>query len=737
MATNSQIQKRAVAYSFLAHIRTNGTFAGGPLDIFVPIVKNALSALYPEGTAKGANISEIVNAIDDRFALDIPIPVMRNILRLIAHEVNAQSQEEDMSLYDDDSFIIKKFIFEEYKEQIQKSKDEVSNVVKIYKDFCRVYNLPNEGNETDLIKFVEQNRADISYYLAHTSKDEASANVSAAQFVDFFRQAPEIYDTLRNLYLGSMLTSYLNYQPSNVNMGVEILLDTNFIVSLLDLNTPESTKSCNTFIQTSKQLGYTYTVLQDTIEEFKGLLSHKSENLDSAVIAKTINREDIYNACDRKKLTSVDLDRMADNIEETLTTQFGVRIIPHTDKLRNKARYSKEYEVFKRFRSTEKAALHDAMAILYVREKRGDKKIYEFDKVNCWFVNNAITHDNEHDEEMTRLQDNKNSQPEVIKVDNLLNIIWLSNPSIGINADVVDLGLASMVSYALNSTLPKARIIKELDENIQKYRKDFDITDMDVLRLSTRIVNRQIGDVQSLNELARKDKAQFAAKVKDESAKQEQIELARAQRLEQLMNTMSKDIDMIRHNKEKLDQKHAERLEILEEEKAVFQEKSKLLDKKEKEFEQHKGKLLDENKTLSDENKKQSELLHKLWKEECNRRKELRNNFIEEAVKQEQRKSRKNLIIALCFFVLFIIVVVSVYLIVPEGTLQVIDTILSNKMISLFTKKQRLKHQEPLKSSKQPMLLSRHSLKKLISVCQYLQAILYILLLRRCSHQYW
>ena len=110
MATNSQIQKRAVAYSFLAHIRTNGTFAGGPLDIFVPIVKNALSALYPEGTAKGANISEIVNAIDDRFALDIPIPVMRNILRLIAHEVNAQSQEEDMSLYDDDSFIIKKFI---------------------------------------------------------------------------------------------------------------------------------------------------------------------------------------------------------------------------------------------------------------------------------------------------------------------------------------------------------------------------------------------------------------------------------------------------------------------------------------------------------------------------------------------------------------------------------------------------------------------------------------------------
>lgn len=56
-------------------------------------------------------------------------------------------------------------------------------------------------------------------------------------FVDFFRKAPEIYNTLRNLYLGSMLTSYLNYEPKDVKMDVEILLDTNFIVSLLDLNT--------------------------------------------------------------------------------------------------------------------------------------------------------------------------------------------------------------------------------------------------------------------------------------------------------------------------------------------------------------------------------------------------------------------------------------------------------------------------------------------------------------------
>lgn len=291
METNTQIQKRAVAYSFLAHISTAGTFVKGPLDIFVPIVKNALSELYPEGSAKGANLSEIESAIDDRFGLDIPTPVLRNIMLKIAKELNAENGREDMRIFDDNAFIIEKFVFEEYKEQISKSKAEVSNVVKIFKEFCKIHKNTYNNDEIGLIRFIEQNRADISYYLAHEQKDKAPQNVAAAMFVDFFRQAPEIYDTLRNLYLGSMLTSYLNYEPTGVKMGIEILLDTNFIVSLLDLNTPESTKCCNTFIEASRKLGYKFTVLHDTIEEFQGLLTYKAENLDSAIIAKILIRK--------------------------------------------------------------------------------------------------------------------------------------------------------------------------------------------------------------------------------------------------------------------------------------------------------------------------------------------------------------------------------------------------------------------------------------------------------------
>lgn len=678
MGNNTQIQKRAIAYSFLAHISTTGTFAGGPLDIFVPIVKNALSELYPDGSARGANLSEIVKAIDEKFGLDIPTPVMRNIMLKIAQELNTENGREDMKIFNDNAFVIEKFVFEEYKEQISKSKAEISNVVKMFKDFCKIHKYTCKDDETELIRFIEQNRADISYYLAHEQKMLNPQNVTAAMFVDFFREAPEIYNTLRNIYLGSMLTSYLNYEPKDVKMDVEILLDTNFIVSLLDLNTPESTKCCNTFIDASKKLGYKFTVLHDTIEEFQGLLTYKASSLDSAIIAKNINKEDIYNACDRRNLTSVDLYRISDNIEDILSTQYDIYIIPNTEKWKGKAKFSAEYQIYKKYRSTEKSALHDAIAIQYVREKRGNKKIYDFDKVNCWFVNNAITHDNVHDEDMELLQDNKIAQPETIKVDNLLNIIWLCNPSFGVNnTEVIDMGLASMVSYTLSATLPKTRIIKELDENIQKYRTDYNITDMDVLRLSTRIVNRQIEDVQSFNELAKNNTAEFAAKVKEEAAKQEQIDNETAKKIQQLLNAMTSGIEELHQHRENQEKKHNLRIEELNEKEKNLSERQRALDIKEKDLEQHNGQLLADNM-------QKDELLKRFWIQDCEKRTEARNEYLDFFVKKEQKKSTKRLYWSIGIFLFIILIVVGTYLLAPEIILQIIDKALESKFISLL-----------------------------------------------------
>ena len=70
-------------------------------------------------------------------------------------------------------------------------------------------------------------------------------------------------------------------------------------------------------------------------------------------------------------------------------------------------------------------------------------------------------------------ENNSEYQSETIRADELLNILWLATPSLSKsihNNELAEIGLSSIVAYTLNSSLPKAAIIRELDENIQKYR---------------------------------------------------------------------------------------------------------------------------------------------------------------------------------------------------------------------------------------------------------------------------
>lgn len=551
------ITKKAITYSLLAHIKNSGTLSNGPLDVFIPLVKKGLHIMNTQkGQDKGANISEIGKLIHEHYAIDMPIPVLRSVLKKIAKEINTNN-ETVFVLYNDDSFWIKDYIFEDYDEQLTKCKKDIQQLQSLFKEFCKINKIDVSSNDC-VINFIEKNKVSISSYLANSQRTNGKDFTIAAQFVDYFKSIPSIYEQIRNLYLGSILTCYLDYQPTNADMDVILLLDINFVISLLDLNTPESTHTCRKLLEVCKNLGYKFHILQDTIEEIKGLINFKSSNYDKAVITKYINREDIYNACERRKINSVDLDRISDNIENILTSKYNINVISNTDKLRNKARFSKEYSLLKPFRNSDKAALHDAIAIIYVKEKRG-KNIREFEKVNCWFVNNSISHDADR-ESIDALLNSKDNQfqPEVIKADDLLNILWLSNPNINMelaNNELVDIGLTSLVAFTLNDSLPKARIIKELDENIQKY-KGTDFTDRDVLLLSARIAKRQIDNVDSLNELAKKDTIKFAARIKEEAKKQEAIENERAANLDNLLRSLSSKLNELKEHKVKLTEKY-------------------------------------------------------------------------------------------------------------------------------------------------------------------------------------
>lgn len=587
------VHKRAITYSLLAHINNSGKLSKGPLDIFVPVVKKGLHVLCAGGKKpKGQSIKEIADIILEVFALEIPFPVLRNILRIIQKEMNTET-EVLFSLYNDDSFWIHDYIFEDYDEYIEQIRHETNNLQTLFEKFCEMNDVkPGVG----IVQFIEKNKISISTYLANKQVVNISDCTIEAKFVDYFKNvSTEIYEQIRNLYLGTILTSYLEYCPDNVKMDVDLLLDTNFIISLLDLNTEESTHTCRKLLEVGKIIGYSFHVLIDTIEEAKGLLRFKADNFNKSVIQKYVSREDIYNACHRLKYNKTDLERVADNLQKSIE-KYGIYVVYQTGSLKNQAKLTPEYSTLKKYRNTEKAALHDAMCLVYVKEKRGRGNLSRFEDINCWWVNNSITHDSESEDISAIISSSPNKHlPEIIKVDDLLNILWLSCPNIsGVDvSSIIDIGLSSLIAYTFNQSLPKTRIIKELDENIQKY-KDSSITDRDVLMLATRVANGQIRDIEKLNELAQNDSERFNERIKEEANKQEQIEQERGKILNDIVSQFTSKIEELGVHKKRIEDANEERLRL---EMAEFQQKHSVeIAEKDKEIVSLKEKLrLEEN----------------------------------------------------------------------------------------------------------------------------------------------
>lgn len=627
------VENKAITYSLLAHIRNSGALMNGPVDVFVPLIKRVLNKLNDKGIFKGESLMEIQCEAQKLYSIDFPLPVLKTICAQIASEINTDG-EQKFIINNDNSFLLKSFYFEDFEDKIQEIKRENNSLEKIFEDFCKIHNLEAKDN-TSIFNFIDKNKLSISRYLSNEVAPNGHDYSIEAHFVDFFKKIPKVFDIVRRIYLGSIISSFLEYKTENLKLDVELLFDTNFIISLIDLNTPESTNTCRKLIEVGQNLHFKFTILNETIEEIRFLIRKKAETLDNSFLSRRVNPEDIYNACERRNLNSNDLERIADNLDETIKS-FGISINIYTEALKTKANNSPEFENFKKFRSSNISALHDTIAILYVKEKR-TKKIREFEKVNCWFVNNSTSHEiyDIREEQKTTFE----YQKETIKVDELLNILWLSQPRINSsldNDDLIEIGLSSIVAYTLNESLPKANIIRDLEKNIQKYRGQ-DISDRDILNISTRIAKKQLKNVSELNKIAETNTAEFVSKLKVQAEIQQKFEDERVEKFDELFKKFENQLTGLQKARSKTNSKEEQ---LKEKEILLDQSKIKLTE----EFEQNKSIIKSLNNALEAEKNEKLKLEQQIKNEK-------RDKFLENEVKKWRRKTWIQCVIWLILFI--------------------------------------------------------------------------------------
>lgn len=512
-----------LTYSLLAHLKESSPNPTGSLiDIFVPIAKKALSEYSKENSLteiKGKSFSEIQKKIKDVFGLDIPLPILDVILRQTKQEIN---DEKVFSIFSDGAFIIKSYIFTELESKIEEERDKLKLLSEDYNNFCTLSGIRFDFNE--LQTFILAQKVDL-----FSDKNSAYLNLdyNIPKYISLKFKDDKIFKIITSIYLGGIISSYLTLKISSKVTETELLIDTNFYISLIDLNTEDSHNICKQLFNICKELGFRFSILYSTVEQIKILLNSRIHDFASKDLIGTVRCADVFNACIRKGLDKTQLERIKDSVPRLLN-EFSISIIhePQIKDIVEKASKSTAYKDLKEKRNNEISALNDAVAELYVRQRRG-RYITEFSDVKCWFLHNSFN-------TFYFAQNSKIHERISISANELLVLLWLSNPS---QLNVVDYnnfakgGLASYITKYRRSKMPASETIKAIKERADKVIEQGEVEEKDIYKICVRMSEGHLTQEEAILLMDSSDKV-FADKI---------VEYSREESInnENLLNTIT------------------------------------------------------------------------------------------------------------------------------------------------------------------------------------------------------
>lgn len=469
-------------YSLLSFIREsydNDDKRDSLINVYVPIVKEALATKLRKNNGneyKGKDYSEIQNWINEEFNFEIPIPILGIILPMVKAEVS-----DGFDLFGDHGFIIKSGCVSDLSIEYNKKKNDIRDLKSHYKAYCK--SLGVEFDFENLINFIQDQKNRI-FDKAVTVIDTQGYHVS--KFIrDTLKRKGKYYNIICSIYLGGIIGSYFKFQVNEQVFDVNLLIDTNFYISLINLNTEESYNTCRQLYDLTIAMGFHYYILESTIEQIKILLNTRIKRISSKDFISAVDEADILSACKRLGYDKDYLEREKQHIYDNLQ-KLGVTIVYNAQikDLISKAEKNADLKKLSELRGgNRQSALNDLIAREYVESKRAGKAIIEFSDVNCWFLNNSFSFNKR---EVSVPVWKRTS----ITASDLLVLLWLANPSQKFKHNVSTLAITSLSSNVLKYRSDKApthHVINKIQDKVARLQTQGKISQEDIAKLCVRM----------------------------------------------------------------------------------------------------------------------------------------------------------------------------------------------------------------------------------------------------------
>ena len=498
------MNRLSLAYAFLGHYKEKCSKANKSIwEIYLPMVKKGLYEYFEEKNlqeVKGCALTELQKKIDDIFEISFPIPVLHECMLIMQEEVNDTSK---FVVYKDHAFDIKASAVESVESLIKDTQQELSILEDDFDTFCKAY---DKSCSFDLLlSFIDTMQIEM---FTDDIVNLQEVNDIIPLYISKRKDNNEIFKIISNVYTGSLLSSYLTHKITTPVAKVELLIDTNYFISLIDLNTEDAHTTCKDLHKYCRDMGFNMTILPSTVEQIKILLSNRIADFANKDYIGTIKSADIFAACKRRKLDQTHLETIRNKVEETLG-KYEITILKEAQILQivDKARKSDVYKVLKEKRSNAESALNDAIAIEYVNSKRGNN-CTSFADVRCWFLHNSYGNFY-RDPGATVVKRTSIGAPE------LLTMLWMANPAQVNSMKLSRVGLTAYVTKFLEQHLPSDNTLKAVQKRAQIALEAGEINEKDFYNLCTRMSEGTLSqeELNSLDQMSNEEFSIYMAQI--------------------------------------------------------------------------------------------------------------------------------------------------------------------------------------------------------------------------------
>lgn len=492
------MNRLSLTYALLGHYKEKCNKADKSIwEIYLPMVKKALHTYFEEQSTlevKGCALTELQQKINDIFEISFPIPVLHECMLLLQDEINDSSK---FVVYKDHAFDIKASAVESVDSLIKETQQELSILEDDFDTFCKVY---DKSCDFDLLlNFI--NTMQIEMFTEETINLQEVNNIIPL-YISKRKNDKEIFKIISNVYTGSLLSSYLIHKINSQVAKVELLIDTNYFISLIDLNTEDAHTTCQDLQRYCKDMGFNMTILPSTVEQIKILLSNRIADFALKDYLGTIKTADVFAACKRRQLDQTHLETIRNKVEELLTN-YDITILKEAQiaQIVDRAKKSDVYKVLKEKRGNTDSALNDAIAIEYVNTKRGNN-CTNFSDVKCWFLHNSYGNFY-RDPGASAVKRTSIGAPE------LLTMLWMANPAQVDSTKLSRVGLTAYVTKYMEQHLPSDNTLLAIQRRALVAQEAGEINDKDFYSLCTRMSEGTLSQ-DELNSLEKMSNEEFS-----------------------------------------------------------------------------------------------------------------------------------------------------------------------------------------------------------------------------------